>query len=200
MNTATFGIGLLIGGLLTVSVARAHNCCPGRPAAEQAEVAQAGHGGHAHDHGEEKQAPQAADAPDNEINLQTNCPIMDGHPIDRNLYVDHDGKRIYVCCQGCLDPVRNDPAKHIKALEDQGITLAKPQTACPVMGGAINRNQYVDHDGKRIYVCCQGCLAPIRRDPAKYIQKLEKEGVSLDPVPQDDAAEKDAAGHEGHRH
>ncbi len=39
--------------------------------------------------------------------------------------------------------------------------------------------------------CCIGV------DPADL---TEKEGVALDPVPQDDAAEKDDAGHEGHRH
>ncbi len=58
----------------------------------------------------------------------------------------------------------------------------KPQTTCPVMGGKINKDLYVDHAGKRIYVCCQGCIAPIKADPDKFIKKLEAEGVTLEKV------------------
>ena len=65
----------------------------------------------------------------------------------------------------------------------------KKQTTCPVMGGAINKTMYVDHDGKRIYACCGGCIAPIKADPAKYIQKLEAEGVTLDKTPQAETTE-----------
>jgi hypothetical protein len=63
------------------------------------------------------------------------------------------------------------------AAEGQAI---KKQTTCPVMGGAVNTNLYVDAEGKRIYVCCAGCISAIKKDPAKYIAKLEKEGVTLD--------------------
>ena len=56
---------------------------------------------------------------------------------------------------------------------------AIPQTTCPVMGGTINTKLYVDHGGKRIYVCCAGCIAPIKKSPAKYIKVLESQGVTL---------------------
>ena len=46
----------------------------------------------------------------------------------------------------------------------------KKQTTCPVMGGKINKAQYADMNGKRIYVCCIGCVAKIEADPAKYIK------------------------------
>ena len=62
----------------------------------------------------------------------------------------------------------------------------KAQTTCPVMGGKINKKQYVDVKGKRIYVCCPGCIGTIKADPDKYIQKLEKEGVTLDAAPKSD--------------
>jgi hypothetical protein len=41
----------------------------------------------------------------------------------------------------------------------------------------------VDYDGKRIYVCCRGCIGVVKKDPAKYIALLEKEGITLDKVP-----------------
>lgn len=56
----------------------------------------------------------------------------------------------------------------------------KKQTTCPVMGGKINKAQYADVKGKRIYVCCTGCIAKIKADSEKYIKQLEAEGIALD--------------------
>jgi hypothetical protein len=51
------------------------------------------------------------------------------------------------------------------------------------MGGKIDKALFVDHAGKRIYVCCRGCIRAVRADPEKYIAKLESEGVVLEAVP-----------------
>ena len=59
------------------------------------------------------------------VKKQTLCPIMTGNEVNTNLFVDHDGKRIYVCCKGCIGAVKKDPAKYIKQLEDGGVTLDK---------------------------------------------------------------------------
>ena len=56
----------------------------------------------------------------------------------------------------------------------------KAQATCPVMGGAVDKSQFVDYDGKRIYVCCGGCIAKIKKDPAKYVKQLEDQGITLD--------------------
>ncbi|TET37384.1 MAG: YHS domain-containing protein [Planctomycetota bacterium] len=59
----------------------------------------------------------------------------------------------------------------------------KKQTTCPVMGGKINMDIYADHDGKRVYFCCPGCDAAFKKDPEKYIKKLEDAGVEIDKTP-----------------
>ena len=116
---------------------------------------------------------------------QTLCPVKGG-AIDKSQYVDADGKRIYVCCPGCLDKVRKNPAQFIKQLESQGITLDKaptaavPQTKCPVMGENIDKSQYVDADGKRIYVCCPDCISKVKANPEKYIKEMEDKGITLE--------------------
>ena len=61
--------------------------------------------------------------------------------------------------------------------------LAKEQTTCPIMGGKIDKTFYVDHDGKRVYFCCAGCIDPFKKEPAKHIKKLEDEGIELTKVP-----------------
>jgi YHS domain-containing protein len=52
----------------------------------------------------------------------------------------------------------------------------KPQTTCPIMGGEINKKLFVDYKGKRIYVCCSGCLDQVKKDPEAAIKKLESMG------------------------
>jgi len=59
----------------------------------------------------------------------------------------------------------------------------KVQTTCPVMGGAINKTIYADHDGKRVYFCCAACVGTFKADPEKYIKKLEDAGVVLEDAP-----------------
>ena len=69
----------------------------------------------------------------------------------------------------------------------------KKQTACPVMGGKINKAQYADVKGKRIYVCCFGCIATIKANPDPYIKQMEAEGIVIDKTPTKED-------HPGHQH
>ncbi len=59
----------------------------------------------------------------------------------------------------------------------------KQQTTCPIMGGKINKAQYADVEGYRIYVCCKPCIAKVKADPKKIIEKMKTAGVELEKVP-----------------
>ncbi|MEI6891856.1 MAG: hypothetical protein V5783_06770 [Pontiella sp.] len=69
--------------------------------------------------------------------------------------------------------------------------LAEKQAQCPVMGGKINPAQFADVKGKRIYVCCKGCIAKIKANPDRYLKELEAKGIVLDQTP----TKKDAPEH-----
>jgi YHS domain-containing protein len=64
----------------------------------------------------------------------------------------------------------------------------KPQTVCPVMGGEIDKTKFVDFNGKRIYVCCAGCLDEFKKNPEKYLKKLAKMGQEPEAVAANDSA------------
>ena len=49
------------------------------------------------------------------------------------------------------------------------------QTTCPVMGGPIDPNIYLDYQGRRVYFCCQGCQAEFMKNPDEYMQKLDEQ-------------------------
>lgn len=59
----------------------------------------------------------------------------------------------------------------------------EPQTKCPVMEGGINKQLFADYNGKRVYFCCPGCPDEFKKNPEKYIKKLEDQGVELEKTP-----------------
>jgi len=59
---------------------------------------------------------------------QTVCPVL-GANIDKKVYVDYQGERIYFCCQGCDAEFRQNPEKYMKKIQEQGITLEKSPEA-----------------------------------------------------------------------
>jgi YHS domain-containing protein len=55
---------------------------------------------------------------------QTTCPVMGGL-INKSIYADYQGSRVYFCCPPCLREFKKDPDKYVKKLKEQGVTLAR---------------------------------------------------------------------------
>lgn len=47
---------------------------------------------------------------------QKTCPIMEGNPIDKNVFVEYKGKKVYFCCKACPAKFLADPEKYISKL------------------------------------------------------------------------------------
>lgn len=89
---------------------------------------------------------------------------------------------LWLACAG--DPGSSPPAAvkapdatAVKAaVRDAGPAAMRPQKTCPVMGGAIDRSLFADHEGKRIYFCCAGCSEAFEKAPRMYLKKLQALG------------------------
>jgi YHS domain-containing protein len=64
----------------------------------------------------------------------------------------------------------------------RALAAESQQTQCPVMDGAIDKEQFVDYQGKRIYFCCSSCLEEFKKDPDKYMKKMKEAGVAPESV------------------
>ena len=53
--------------------------------------------------------------------MQACGPDTSMREIDTKLFIDIKGKRIYTCCQDCLDKIKADPEKFIKDMEAGGV-------------------------------------------------------------------------------
>ena len=47
---------------------------------------------------------------------QTVCPVMDGNPIDKNVFTEYKGRKVYFCCKACIDKFNADPEKYVAKL------------------------------------------------------------------------------------
>jgi Cu(I)/Ag(I) efflux system membrane fusion protein len=55
---------------------------------------------------------------------QTHCPVMGGE-INRDVYADHKGMRIYFCCAGCDSAFKEDPEKYLNQMRADNIVPEK---------------------------------------------------------------------------
>jgi YHS domain-containing protein len=46
---------------------------------------------------------------------QTTCPVMGG-PIDKSIFVEYQGKKVYFCCKGCVAEFQKEPEKYLAKL------------------------------------------------------------------------------------
>jgi len=47
---------------------------------------------------------------------QTTCPVMEGNPINKSIFVEYKGKKVYFCCKGCPETFLANPEKYIAKL------------------------------------------------------------------------------------
>jgi YHS domain-containing protein len=50
-----------------------------------------------------------------QVAAQTTCPVMGG-AIDKAIFVEYKGKKVYFCCKGCIDTFNADPEKYVAKL------------------------------------------------------------------------------------
>ncbi|MHC4632707.1 MAG: YHS domain-containing protein [Planctomycetota bacterium] len=113
MNSKTkqFEMACLLAGLLIVGLIALNGCKKSEPApTEMSADTMQGHEGHEHAAMMEKPAEAVA-----AVVEQTTCPIMGG-AIDKAVFVEYQGKKVYFCCPGCEDKFKEDPEKYIAKL------------------------------------------------------------------------------------
>lgn len=92
------------------------------------------------------------------------CPIS-GHDIDENSTVDHNGGKVYLCCDDCLEAWQKDMADDgekkllTKANYQLVATGQAEQTGCPVSGKKVKDGSLVKVGQSEIEVgfCCKNC-------------------------------------------
>jgi P-type Cu+ transporter len=106
------------------------------------------------------------------------CPVT-GEPVNKNLKGEALGRTFYVCCEGCLETVKKSPAAYLKPAETKGEPTAflgkgDGVETCPVTGEPVDKKLKGEALGRTFYVCCEGCLDTVKKDPAAYLKPAVK--------------------------
>lgn len=137
------------------------------------------------------------------IEAQKVCPVS-GQPLGamgKPIAVAAGDRTIYVCCEGCIESVQEEPEKYLEIVFGASGTVppgseeVRPgvfevvaadqpfisaQQKCPVMDEALDGmgGPYKVHaNGKAIYICCPGCAKKIIAEPTKYLEVLSEQGI-----------------------
>lgn len=109
---------LLVGGFLFAGLVMVNGCKKEEPVAPAATSSE-----HDHDHGEEghtHEHPEMAMATDTAKEIagteQTTCPVMEGKPINKAIFTEYQGKKVYFCCPPCEAKFKADPEKYLAKL------------------------------------------------------------------------------------
>ena len=119
------------------------------------------------------------------IEAQGVCPVS-GQPLGgmgKPVPVTIGEQTVYVCCAGCIDAVKGNPAKYLglkpvlklaKSTAADADAIAR-QKLCPVMDeplGSMGTPLKVTGLERDVYLCCKGCFKFVEKEPEKYLAKL----------------------------
>ncbi len=77
---------------------------------------------------------------------------------------------------GCA--TASEPAKPIAAIgkDEPAPKPVYPLTTCVVSDeklGEMGKPVIIDHEGREVRFCCSKCIAEFKKDPAKYLKKID---------------------------
>jgi hypothetical protein len=61
---------------------------------------------------------------ENKAEYQTKCPVT-GRKINKVVYFEYKGVKIYACCRGCIPTIKDKPGKFLQHLKNEKIKLDK---------------------------------------------------------------------------
>lgn len=47
---------------------------------------------------------------------QSVCPVMEGNPISKDIFVEYQGKKVFFCCENCKSQFLKEPGKYLAKL------------------------------------------------------------------------------------
>lgn len=106
------------------------------------------------------------------------------------------GRTIQVCCADCITAVRHNPQKYFQRVAEevgQAFPTAVPartsnsgrwggQILCPVTDetlGSMGEPIAIRLGERTLYVCCQACVNAVKRNPERYLRKVDAELPTL---------------------
>ena len=97
------------------------------------------------------------------------CPVSGGPVVEkyRTEYADKEtglSQYVYVCCEGCLGEFSKNPEPFVAKMSKEERDSIKANILCPVSGEAVKKDKSVEFEGRKVYFCCDNCVAKYKKD------------------------------------
>ncbi|REK23031.1 MAG: hypothetical protein DWQ42_16030 [Planctomycetota bacterium] len=100
------------------------------------------------------------------------CPISK-QAIDAEQFVEHNGGKVYFCCENCPGAFSKDNEDHVARANHQLVASHQAtQAKCPISGGNTKDNQSVEVEGVTVNFCCKNCKAKVNGEEGDARLKL----------------------------
>lgn len=128
--------------------------------------------------------------------INKKCPV-EGGDVDPDSTIQYKGKTIGFCCAGCDKEFEKDPAKFMAKIDKELAAEKKDGAAdkkndakkgekkeaelnakCPVSGDDIDKEITETYKGRTIAFCCKDCVKDFKKDPDKFVKKLDEEAAA----------------------
>jgi len=107
--------------------------------------------------------------------VQVACPVT-GEPVNAEVSVDYNGRKVSFCCKHCVAKFQADPEKFNAKLA----ASYTYQTKCPISGEGISpTTSAVLPSGDHIYTCCKKCASKIADAAEKVATSLAAQGYNF---------------------
>jgi YHS domain-containing protein len=107
----------------------------------------------------------AADEP------QLKCPVS-GHPASKEHMAEHNGGKVYFCCDKCPGAFASNTDKYAAKANAQMVLDGQfKQVKCPLQGKPLNPKTAIKVAGVKVEFCCNGCKAAAQR--ARGAKKID---------------------------
>lgn len=118
----------------------------------------------------------------------TTCAVTGEDLADKSIHGEFFGRTVYFCCAGCLAKAQKNPELYVKPTAEAQAMAAKASAApqflgkgdgietCPVTGEPVNKKLKAEVNGRTFYVCCEGCIDTVKKNPELYLKPEKNEG------------------------
>ena len=91
------------------------------------------------------------------------CPVS-GKAVKADAFVEHNGGKVYFCCNNCPDAFKKDKDKFsVKVNHQMAITEEAKQVKCPLTGKDVNPDTGIDVGGSKVAFCCNNCKGKVAK-------------------------------------
>lgn len=126
---------------------------------------------------EKKEEPKTTQV----VHINSKCPVS-GEPVDPAKLADYKGQKVALCCGNCLAKFKKEPEKFASKIVPDLKKKPEPQVThvnskCPVSGKGVDATKIFVYKDQKIAFCCGNCLGNFKKDPEKFIKKLDADLV-----------------------